>query len=312
MTPYEVQTQNQDASNFMIQIVNGKIMATAAVYLEQYLDSLDSLPDEMREKFDKIRELDQKVMDDHKSAETKKLSLFKDLKSGRKMEDSEKKKRITDIQALYRNCNTLSEQKCNLASQAYELIDKHIRKLDTELARFEGELKQQQLENLTSVKKSGADSGSRDKSGGRSNASAANTSAQKGRSTQAVSETGKKKRKHDATVSEPSVLKKSNVKDSNSNTASTAVVGGQAAAILGLPEMIGASVDVLDMPVDPNEPTYCICHQVSYGEMIGCDNPDCPIEWFHFNCVGLSAKPKGKWFCSKCSAERKKKLTAVV
>jgi len=32
--------------------------------------------------------------------------------------------------------------------------------------------------------------------------------------------------------------------------------------------------DVLDMPVDPNEPTYCLCHQVSYGEMIGCDNHD--------------------------------------
>lgn len=36
--------------------------------------------------------------------------------------------------------------------------------------------------------------------------------------------------------------------------------------------------DVLDMPVDPNEPTYCLCHQVSYGEMIGCDNPDVSIE----------------------------------
>lgn len=35
--------------------------------------------------------------------------------------------------------------------------------------------------------------------------------------------------------------------------------------------------DVLDMPVDPNEPTYCICHQVSYGEMIGCDNNDVSI-----------------------------------
>ena len=35
-----------------------------------------------------------------------------------------------------------------------------------------------------------------------------------------------------------------------------------------------APQDVLDMPVDPNEPTYCLCHQVSYGEMIGCDNPD--------------------------------------
>lgn len=35
--------------------------------------------------------------------------------------------------------------------------------------------------------------------------------------------------------------------------------------------------DVLDMPVDPNEPTYCVCNQVSYGEMIGCDNPDVSI-----------------------------------
>ena len=25
----------------------------------------------------------------------------------------------------------------------------------------------------------------------------------------------------------------------------------------------------MDMPVDPNEPTYCLCQQVSYGEMIG-------------------------------------------
>lgn len=82
------------------------------------------------------------------------------------------------------------------------------------------------------------------------------------------------------------------------------------------------------MPVDPNEPTYCLCHQVSYGEMIGCDNPEviskntifeekkiqknflffqCTIEWFHFACVGLTNKPKGKWFCPKCSQDRKKK-----
>ena len=32
----------------------------------------------------------------------------------------------------------------------------------------------------------------------------------------------------------------------------------------------------------------------------------CPIEWFHFGCVGLTAKPKGKWFCPRCSEERKK------
>lgn len=30
----------------------------------------------------------------------------------------------------------------------------------------------------------------------------------------------------------------------------------------------------LDLPVDPNEPTYCICNQVSFGEMVACDNPN--------------------------------------
>lgn len=39
--------------------------------------------------------------------------------------------------------------------------------------------------------------------------------------------------------------------------------------------------DVLDMPVDPNEPTYCLCHQVSYGEMIGCDNTDVSFDLQH-------------------------------
>lgn len=38
----------------------------------------------------------------------------------------------------------------------------------------------------------------------------------------------------------------------------------------------------LDMPVDPNEPTYCLCHQVSYGEMIGCDNLDVSSNVFVF------------------------------
>lgn len=44
--------------------------------------------------------------------------------------------------------------------------------------------------------------------------------------------------------------------------------------------------DVLDMPVDPNEPTYCLCHQVSYGEMIGCDNPDVSVQFlYHLFCA---------------------------
>lgn len=60
---------------------------------------------------------------------------------------------------------------------------------------------------------------------------------------------------------------------------------------------LGHPADVLDMPVDPNEPTYCLCHQVSYGEMIGCDNPDVSIcintYLFHFCPIDYIVKKSG-------------------
>ncbi|XP_042456999.1 PHD finger protein ING1-like isoform X2 [Zingiber officinale] len=63
----------------------------------------------------------------------------------------------------------------------------------------------------------------------------------------------------------------------------------------------------LELPVDPNEPRYCVCHQVSYGNMVACDNPSCQIEWFHFECVGLKEHPKGKWYCPNCVGLQKRR-----
>lgn len=60
----------------------------------------------------------------------------------------------------------------------------------------------------------------------------------------------------------------------------------------------------LEETIDPDEPTYCLCDQISFGEMILCDNDLCPIEWFHFSCVSLTTKPKGKWFCPNCRGDR--------
>lgn len=54
------------------------------------------------------------------------------------------------------------------------------------------------------------------------------------------------------------------------------------------------------------EPVYCYCQQVSYGEMVGCDGPDCKREWFHLPCIGLSSPPKGQWFCEDCAAKYKR------
>ncbi|GMM38804.1 Pho23 protein [Saccharomycopsis crataegensis] len=48
---------------------------------------------------------------------------------------------------------------------------------------------------------------------------------------------------------------------------------------------------------------YCVCQQVSFGEMIGCDNDKCKIQWFHLQCVGLSSPPKGTWYCDDCKKQ---------
>ncbi|GMT12814.1 hypothetical protein PFISCL1PPCAC_4111, partial [Pristionchus fissidentatus] len=56
------------------------------------------------------------------------------------------------------------------------------------------------------------------------------------------------------------------------------------------------------MPIDPEEPLYCTCNQVSYGEMVCCSNDECAIEWFHFQCMGMeSGPPPGvSWYCPDC------------
>lgn len=69
----------------------------------------------------------------------------------------------------------------------------------------------------------------------------------------------------------------------------------------------GADEGGLDWGCDPNEPRYCICNQVSYGDMVACDNDDCPFEWFHYQCVGITQPPKGKWFCPQCTSAMKRR-----
>ncbi|KAF9478668.1 hypothetical protein BDN70DRAFT_835664 [Pholiota conissans] len=50
---------------------------------------------------------------------------------------------------------------------------------------------------------------------------------------------------------------------------------------------------------------YCFCHKQSYGDMIGCDNPDCPYQWFHISCVGVKTPLPDKWYCPECLEKNK-------
>uniref|UniRef100_A0A3P8WXD3 Inhibitor of growth protein n=1 Tax=Cynoglossus semilaevis TaxID=244447 RepID=A0A3P8WXD3_CYNSE len=211
----------------------------AGMYLEHYLDSIENLPFELQRNFNLMRDLDQRTEDLKGQID----SLAKEYTANARTLHSEQKLSILrQIQQSYSKCKEFGDDKVQLAMQTYEMVDKHIRRLDTDLARFEADLKEKQIESTDYD--STSSKGKR--GGGEFNSPSSNFG---------------------------------NVHPS----------------------------DVLDMPVDPNEPTYCLCHQVSYGEMIGCDNTDCSIEWFHFACVGLTTKPRGKWYCPRCLQDRKRK-----
>lgn len=235
-------------------------MATA-IYLEHYLDSIEGLPFELQRNFSLMTDLDNRT--EEKKGEIDGLAS-EYIENVRNLSPEERVQHLKKIELAYSKCKEFSDDKVQLAMQIYELVDKHIRRLDADLARFENELKDK------------LDSSGPESSDDKKSKKKKNLKDRRGGS-------GREKNGSDHDSPKHKAQKNSEV-------------------LLNV-----HSSDVLDMPVDPNEPTYCLCAQVSYGEMIGCDNADCPIEWFHFTCVGLTTKPKGKWFCPRCTQDMKKK-----
>lgn len=91
---------------------------------------------------------------------------------------------------------------------------------------------------------------------------------------------------------------------------------------------------ISDVDLGDESVLYCTCRQVSYGEMIGCDNAECEIEWvgrlftstplhnveierwgisrwliweqYHIACLGFDTPPAGTWLCPRCVEKSKK------
>nr|CAD7393314.1 unnamed protein product [Timema cristinae] len=252
---------------------------------------MEHLPIELQRNFTLMRDLDARAQGLMRNIDSLADEYLHNVKN---MSFDKRKDHLEKIQCLFNKAKEYGDDKVQLAIQTYELVDKHIRRLDSDLARFEAEIQDKALSNNRNQDDQ--------------------TSSKKGR--KKMKDKEKKKRAAAGGSEEEEQVKIPRKKQKKGGTSSTSGGGsgsgtersGTALAVVEAALTgIAHPSDVLDMPVDPNEPTYCLCHQVSYGEMIGCDNPDCPIEWFHFACVGLTTKPKGKWFCPKCTADRKKK-----
>merc|ERR1712013_885294 len=131
-----------------------------------------------------------------------------------------RKAEMEKIAKMFDEAKSNSDVKVKLAIDTYELVDKHINKLDTDLAKFETEMRE---------------------AGGR-------LSQTESEDEEILRQKKEKKKKKKALMREEEGRKKVEPVT---------------------PVTPCAEVPIVDMPVDPNEPTYCLCQQVSYGEMIG-------------------------------------------
>ncbi|ONM09217.1 PHD finger protein ING2 [Zea mays] len=184
------------------------------------------------------------------------------------MDDDESERMKKDIEASQDNALNLCTEKVLLARQAYDLIESHIKRLDEDLGQFAEDLKHEgKIPPDEPTVLPPVPVVSRDE-------------------------------KRRFGFSTPQASKKFREREWDRER-------GMDFDLMpppGSSKKAGTSMDV-DQTIDPNEPTYCICHQISYGDMIACDNENCGGgEWFHYTCVGLTPETrfKGKWFCPTC------------
>ncbi|EEH48293.1 uncharacterized protein PADG_04377 [Paracoccidioides brasiliensis Pb18] len=96
---------------------------------------------------------------------------------------------------------------------------------------------------------------------------------------------------------EESVLSSAEVSESENNLPASKRNAGARGA--GAGESEGEADEEEDEGGEDTK-TYCTCRSVSHGDMVACDNDECPYEWFHWKCVGLTREPLGTWYCDEC------------
>ncbi|XP_023684209.1 inhibitor of growth protein 1 isoform X2 [Paramormyrops kingsleyae] len=249
----------------------------ASRYVEEYLDLVESLPFDLQRNVSLMREIDAKYQE-----------ILKELdeayeKHKRETDPAQRRRLMYSIQRSLIRSQELGDEKIQIVSQMVELVENRVRQVDSHVEFLEPS--QEPVENVTGQEKK------RDevviipeKSNGKRSRRQKNHENRE--NSAANLEHG-----DEGSAGTP---KEKKVKVSKKKKRAKAKTEREASAP--------------DVPIDPNEPTYCLCDQVSYGEMIGCDNEECPIEWFHFSCVGLNHKPKGKWYCPKCRGDSEKTM----
>ncbi|KAL4213194.1 hypothetical protein AB4K20DRAFT_1885376 [Rhizopus microsporus] len=262
------------------------------VYLDDYIDTLEAIPVDLQRNFTLMRELDGYAQDLIETVSREAIYLIDNIKD---MDPNTRIDKFKYFMTVLTETLKRGEEKVALAKSTFDIVERHCNRLDSNLVKFEEE---QTLGDARITTLPGLEPSSRYLKEGTDIREKTAKRLERERKEVKGEKRIVKKRK---TVKDtngslsPSALRTQALKESRSiktdNKLKQANKNGNAKSKTVVPA---------DLPIDPNEPLYCYCQQVSFGDMVACDNSDCEIEWFHVACVDLKTVPKGKWYCNNC------------
>lgn len=261
--------------------------AKAPSYLEDFLDQIEVLPTQIKGKFVEMRDMEERLkslMDeaDKAAAETVRKSTSKGTSN------EGLKKSYQDVIALQGKAIANAETKLQTAEVAFGVVDGVIHELDDRLREFEMQLRKEG--------RWPASTSDKPPRGSATPAGSPAPPAAVGPSTRGAGGGGHQKTTRRAAAGA---------------RAAVAAAGGTSSRKQEKKEAEMQFAVIEDMVPDPDEPTYCYCNQISYGEMVMCESDDCPHnQWFHFTCVGLTEAPSGSWQCPECKKKNQKRRKA--
>uniref|UniRef100_A0A1L8DWG1 Putative inhibitor of growth protein n=1 Tax=Nyssomyia neivai TaxID=330878 RepID=A0A1L8DWG1_9DIPT len=109
------------------------------LYLEDYLEMIEHLPQELRDRFTEMREMDLSVQNNMDSLD-KRVRVFFSQCRRNEIPATQAEAEYQALRKDYYKVLEDADEKVQLASQMYDLVERYLRRLDSELYKFKCEL----------------------------------------------------------------------------------------------------------------------------------------------------------------------------
>ncbi|KAH7106979.1 hypothetical protein BKA62DRAFT_685684 [Auriculariales sp. MPI-PUGE-AT-0066] len=263
----------------------------AAVVAQEYISSLENLPQEVSFLLAEIRDRENRLQELQRELQRKTQNYVRSTLTGATApgKDAEKAARNVDE---WLQIETLADEKVQFANRLVELLSKACSRLDVDLNRIIGSGQMDQVlggvSDVTNSLLFGGRSGF-DKMQDNLRAAIGTPDGSPPNMSQMMEPPHKRRRLGNGMPS---------------NRPSPAPAPSLAGRQRTRPNRSQAMDEDGDEPMDgdnDDDTIYCTCRKPSYDEMIACDAPGCPIEWFHVTCVGMVGQNPEHWYCPDCA-----------